>query len=128
MSASSPPETSTKRRRMRRSFSLFSAPPIGTIQPRAPPSATLLGHIEWAYSSRVILTLFERTATDASSILDVNLTAHDHGVGPLLLVEHDQVRIIAGGERALASKPEQFGGICRKHGQHDFERQPASQC
>src|SRR5512137_2989577 len=42
-SASRPPETRTKRSRMWRSFSLFSAPPIGTIQPRVAPSGTLLG-------------------------------------------------------------------------------------
>jgi len=36
-------ETRTKRSRIRRSFSLFSAPPIGTIQPRLWPSGTLLG-------------------------------------------------------------------------------------
>src|ERR1700720_3092780 len=43
MSASPAPETRTKRSRIRRSFSLFSAPPIGTIQPRLWPSGTLLG-------------------------------------------------------------------------------------
>src|SRR4029453_6495233 len=43
MSAFSPPDTSTKLCRMRGSFSLFSAPPIGTIQPRVSPSGTLLG-------------------------------------------------------------------------------------
>src|SRR5882757_8465589 len=43
MSAVSPPETRTKRSRIRRSFSLFSAPPIGMIQPRICPSGTLLG-------------------------------------------------------------------------------------
>src|SRR5215467_9670588 len=43
MSASSAPETRTKRSRIRRSFSLFSAPPMGMIQPRVPPSGTLLG-------------------------------------------------------------------------------------
>ena len=42
----SPPETRTKRSRMRRSFSLFSAPPIGTIQPRVSPSGTLLGILQ----------------------------------------------------------------------------------
>src|SRR5262245_53052127 len=107
MSAASPPETSTKRRRMRRSFSLFSAPPIGTIQPRASPSATLLGHIKWVCSSRVILTLFKRTATDGSSILDVNLTAHYDGIGPVLLVQHHQIRVVARSEHPFAGKPEQ---------------------
>src|SRR5882724_9737392 len=43
MSAASPPETRTKRSRIRRSFSLFSAPPMGMIQPREWPSGTLLG-------------------------------------------------------------------------------------
>src|SRR3981081_472809 len=43
MSAVSPPETRTKRSRIWRSFSLFSAPPMGTIQPRDWPSGTLLG-------------------------------------------------------------------------------------
>src|SRR5262245_16887602 len=43
MSARLPPDASTKRCRMRGSFSLFSAPPIGTIQPRVSPSGTLLG-------------------------------------------------------------------------------------
>src|SRR5580692_13135064 len=38
-----PPETRMKRSRMRRSFSLFSAPPIGTIQPRVSPGGILLG-------------------------------------------------------------------------------------
>src|SRR5580692_8161459 len=38
-----PPETRMKRSRMRRSFSLFSAPPIGTIQPRVSPWGILLG-------------------------------------------------------------------------------------
>src|SRR5690606_28017439 len=45
MSASRPPHSCTKRLRMRRRISLSSAPPIGTIQPRSSPSATLLGHI-----------------------------------------------------------------------------------
>src|SRR3546814_9281231 len=45
MSASRPPHSCTKRFRMRRRISLSSAPPIGTIQPRSSPSATLLGHI-----------------------------------------------------------------------------------
>src|SRR5437899_11712006 len=43
MSASPPPDSRTKRSRMRRSFSLFSAPPIGTIQPRFSPGGTRLG-------------------------------------------------------------------------------------
>src|SRR5882757_1086356 len=43
MSAAPAPETRTKRSRIRRSFSLFSAPPIGMIQPRVSPSGTLLG-------------------------------------------------------------------------------------
>src|ERR1700734_625915 len=43
ISAFAPPETRTKRSRMWRSFSLFSAPPIGTIQPRFSPSGILLG-------------------------------------------------------------------------------------
>src|ERR1700753_3283407 len=43
MSAAAPPEQRTKRSRMRRSFSLFSAPPMGMIQPRVSPSGTLLG-------------------------------------------------------------------------------------
>src|SRR5215467_227864 len=42
-SALAPPETRTKRSRMRRSFSLFSAPPMGMIHPRRPPAGTLLG-------------------------------------------------------------------------------------
>src|ERR1700682_5743345 len=41
--ALAPPETLMKRSRMRRSFSLFSAPPMGTIQPRVPPEGILLG-------------------------------------------------------------------------------------
>src|SRR5580692_10789393 len=41
--AFAPPETRMKRSRMWRSFSLFSAPPIGTIQPRFSPSGILLG-------------------------------------------------------------------------------------
>src|SRR5688572_16028630 len=48
MSASLPPETLTKRARMRGSFSLFSAPPIGTMCPRASPSGTRLGLIRSA--------------------------------------------------------------------------------
>src|SRR5579863_827677 len=43
MLALDPPETRMKRSRMWRSFSLFSAPPIGTIQPRFSPSGILLG-------------------------------------------------------------------------------------
>src|ERR1700730_11383983 len=43
ISASAPPETRTKRSRIWRSFSLFSAPPIGTIQPRLSPWGILLG-------------------------------------------------------------------------------------
>src|ERR1700734_3438172 len=43
ISAFAPPETRTKRSRMWRSFSLFSAPPMGTIQPRFSPSGILLG-------------------------------------------------------------------------------------
>src|ERR1700675_60122 len=43
MLALAPPETCMKRSRMWRSFSLFSAPPIGTIQPRVSPSGILLG-------------------------------------------------------------------------------------
>src|SRR5687767_10819825 len=43
MSASSPPETFTKRARIFGSFSLFSAPPIGTMCPRVSPSGTRLG-------------------------------------------------------------------------------------
>src|SRR5271168_948898 len=41
--ALAPPETCTKRSRIWRSFSLFSAPPMGTIQPRVSPSGILLG-------------------------------------------------------------------------------------
>src|SRR5271156_834267 len=37
------PETRTKRSRIWRSFSLFSAPPMGTIQPRVSPAGVLLG-------------------------------------------------------------------------------------
>src|ERR1700722_11908235 len=43
ISAAAPPETRTKRPQMRLSFSLFPAPPMGTIQPRAPPGGILLG-------------------------------------------------------------------------------------
>src|SRR5215470_18795801 len=43
MSALAPPEALTKRSRMRRSFSLFSAPPIAMIHPRCSPAGTLLG-------------------------------------------------------------------------------------
>src|SRR6185503_9727641 len=128
MSSSSPPEASTNRRRMLRSFSLFSAPPIGTIQPRVLPSTTLLGHIQSVCSSHVILTLFKRAATNESSILDVNLTLHDDRVGVTLFVEHDQVGVVAGGERSLASEPEQLGRICRKCRKCRFERQAARQC
>src|SRR5579862_6128102 len=45
MSATSPPASSTKRRRICGEFSLSSAPPIGMIHPRSPPSATLLAHM-----------------------------------------------------------------------------------
>src|SRR5450755_3117381 len=38
-----PPDTRMKRSRMWRSFSLFSAPPMGTIQPRVSPGGILLG-------------------------------------------------------------------------------------
>src|SRR3984893_13395534 len=51
-SAASPPETRTKRSRIRRSFSLFSAPPMGTIQPRVSPSGTLLGIYLSAFHAR----------------------------------------------------------------------------
>src|SRR5580692_7813096 len=58
--ASSPPETSTKRSRMRRSFSLFSAPPIGMIQPRVAPSGILLGIKHSASSAPVSKVLRHR--------------------------------------------------------------------
>src|SRR5271166_6878894 len=45
MSAAAPPARSTNRRRICGEFSLSSAPPIGTIQPRSLPSITLLAHI-----------------------------------------------------------------------------------
>ena len=38
--------TTKNRRNTRLSFSLSSAPPMGTIQPRCSPSTTLLGHME----------------------------------------------------------------------------------
>ncbi len=45
ISASRPPANSTKRRNICGEFSFSSAPPIGMIQPRSEPSATLLAHM-----------------------------------------------------------------------------------
>src|SRR5450631_2709494 len=56
MSASAPPETRMKRSRMGRSFSLFSAPPMGTIQPRVSPGEILLG-IQLSASSSASATV-----------------------------------------------------------------------
>src|SRR5688572_17429799 len=53
MSASSPPETCTNRARIFGSFSLFSAPPIGTMCPRVSPWGTRLGDMRSAPERRL---------------------------------------------------------------------------
>src|SRR5580692_678140 len=55
--AFAPPETRMKRSRMWRSFSLFSAPPMGTIQPRVSPWGILLG-----IEVKQLLVLFQGNA------------------------------------------------------------------
>src|SRR5688500_11187965 len=53
MSASPPPDTCTNRARIFGSFSLFSAPPIGTMCPRVSPSGTRLGLMRSAAERRL---------------------------------------------------------------------------
>ena len=57
----------------------------------------------------------------------MDLATNDHGIGTALLVEHDQVGVVADRDRALAREPQQLGGIRRERRQRRFERQPASQ-
>src|SRR5262245_36073988 len=84
MSASSPPETLTKRARIFGSFSLFSAPPIGTMWPRVSPSGTRLGLMASASERRLDA---RRERAHVGAALDLRLQhAHDlahvlHGRG-----------------------------------------------
>src|SRR6188472_1226918 len=75
MSASSPPETFTKRARILGSFSLFSAPPIGTMWPRVSPSGTRLGLISSTSERRLDA---RRECAHVGAALDFRLQdAHD---------------------------------------------------
>src|SRR5512139_4328299 len=98
MSASRPPEHCTKRSRMWRSFSLFSAPPIGMIQPRVWPSGTMLG---MACRLGVGRSVFERSVPQDLSCAHVQLAADDHGVRTALRVERHEIRVCAGHDLAL---------------------------
>ena len=106
MSASRPPDTFTNRSRMWRSFSLFSAPPIGMIQPRVPPSGTMLGNV-------LLLAILERTPPDGLAVPDVDFPTNNDRMRAACRVQCNEIGVGAGFDPALAGEPQQAGRIGR---------------
>src|ERR1700741_3773945 len=110
MSAASPPEHCTKRSRMRGSFSLFSAPPIGTMKPRVSPSGTRLGLIA--------------TSSAAERGLDAPGERADVGaaLGPGLEPAHDLAHVL---HRARAGRGDRVADQRLELGAGQLRRQVA---
>src|SRR6202011_3878155 len=105
MSAALPPETRTKRSRIRGSFSLFSAPPIGMIQPRVSPSGTLLG---------IHLSAFHHEANGAQRLnISNGITLHGNQVSQQS--RPDSANLLAHVERAGITRSGRYQHLGRGH-------------